>query len=82
MTGATVHKTPEGEAAYRRLLALRCLFDLTSEAQGRHDARVAERVRTVDLRRVGFVRGHFLEAGFGELQVRMLCTPSLSGNPW
>lgn len=41
MIGATVHKTPEGEAAYRGLLALA-------------------------LRRVGFVRGLFLEAGFGE----------------
>lgn len=82
MTGATVHKTPEGEAAYRGLLALalRRLFGLIAEARSRHerwaepavvvwswhDARVAERVRAVELRRVGFVRRLFLEADFGE----------------
>lgn len=59
---------------------LRRLFGLIAEAESRHehwaepavvawsrhDARVAERVRAVELRRVGFVRGLFLEAGFGE----------------
>ena len=59
---------------------LRRLFGFIAEAQGRHerwaepavvvwsrhDARVAERVRQVELSRVGFVRSLFLEAGFGE----------------
>lgn len=59
---------------------LRRLFGLIAEAEGRHersvepavvawsrhDARVAERVRQVELERVGFVRGLFSEAGFDE----------------